>query len=161
MAARPIYRRGGLARQLALGVASLALALALVEFGLRALGGETLQVNPDQHRFWIHDPKLGWRSRPGQAGRFGTEFFDVHVAINSRGLRDAETSAAKPDGLQRVIVIGDSFAWGFGVEQEETFSALVEGAIPASEDWPPTARLSTLTSLKRRTCTALRLSWIA
>ena len=133
MESHPLSRRKNLARRLALGAAALALSLALLELGLRALGGDTLHVNPDQRRFWIHDPQLGWRSRPGQAGRFQTEFFDVYVSINSRGLRDHESPLAKPDGVRRVLVIGDSFAWGFGVEQEEIFSALLEGAIPATE----------------------------
>ncbi len=121
------------AQRVALACVSLLLALGLAEIGLRLLDLGPLAVNPDQRHFWRHDPVLGWHSHPGREGPFSTEFFDVQVSINSRGLRDAETTLEKPDGIRRVVVIGDSFAWGYGVEQAETFSSLLESALPATE----------------------------
>lgn len=121
------------AQRVALACVSLLLALGFAEIGLRLLDLGPLAVNPDQRHFWRHDPVLGWHSHPGREGPFSTEFFDVQVSINSRGLRDAETTLEKPDGIRRVVVIGDSFAWGYGVEQAETFSSLLESALPATE----------------------------
>lgn len=40
---------------------------------------------------------------------------------NAAGYRDEERSLAKPAGARRVVVLGDSFAWGVGVEFEDAW----------------------------------------
>ncbi|GMW07149.1 MAG: SGNH/GDSL hydrolase family protein [Gammaproteobacteria bacterium] len=76
--------------------------------------------------FWHHDPVYGWAHEPGSVGRFAAHGFDTTVHINSHGFRGPERSYDKPPGTTRVVVLGDSFVWGFGVEQEELFTTLVE-----------------------------------
>jgi hypothetical protein len=46
--------------------------------------------------------------------------------INSRGYRDLERTLAKPPGVRRVVSLGDSFAWGVGVEFDDTYGQRVE-----------------------------------
>jgi hypothetical protein len=46
--------------------------------------------------------------------------------INSRGYRDFERTLAKPPGVRRVVSLGDSFAWGVGVEFDDTYGQRVE-----------------------------------
>lgn len=113
----------------ALVVLSTALALGAAEAGLRAVGWRTLPVNPDQLHLWRHDPLLGWAHRPGREGVFETDQFRTHVRINRKGLRDREHSYGRPDDTKRILVIGDSFAWGFGVEEAERFSELLEASM--------------------------------
>ena len=62
--------------------------------------------------------------RPGIARRHVTAEWDVHVTINRDGLRDREAPVS--DGGGRVVVIGDSLAFGWGVELEESFSFVAE-----------------------------------
>ena len=50
----------------------------------------------------------------------------VDVRINSLGYRDGEFPVEKPAGTLRVAMLGDSITFGWGVEQDATFSALVE-----------------------------------
>ena len=50
----------------------------------------------------------------------------MRVRFNSRGLRDTEHDHPKPPNTQRVVVLGDSFVWGWGVEMEEMFSKQLE-----------------------------------
>ena len=45
----------------------------------------------------------------------------VRVDINSRGLRSDEFDVTKPDNTYRILNIGDSVAFGWGVDQEETY----------------------------------------
>jgi len=45
---------------------------------------------------------------------------------NSFGLRGPETTLEKPEGVYRVLFLGDSFAYGFGVEEANSFPRLVE-----------------------------------
>lgn len=69
-----------------------------------------------------YDPDTTYRLRPGSC-RFASTEFDTGYAINSQGLRDDEASLTAPE----VIVLGDSFAMGWGVEQDEAFPQVLEG----------------------------------
>lgn len=46
--------------------------------------------------------------------------------FNSRGHRDRERSQAKPPGVRRIVSIGDSFAWGWGVLFDDTYDQRIE-----------------------------------
>jgi lysophospholipase L1-like esterase len=50
----------------------------------------------------------------------------AHVKINSHGERDREYAIPKPDGVYRIIGLGDSVTFGPGIEQNETFLDLLE-----------------------------------
>ena len=53
---------------------------------------------------------------------------EIQITINSKKLRDNEFEYNKSE-KKRILVLGDSFAWGFGVEEEERFSEIIEGEI--------------------------------
>ena len=55
---------------------------------------------------------------------------------NSRGLRDEEYSLAKPEGVRRIAVVGDSFVMGSGVALEDLFHTLLEESL--AESYPGT-----------------------
>jgi lysophospholipase L1-like esterase len=76
--------------------------------------------------FWRYDPVYGWSHEPGKTGGFAAHGFDTTVRINSLGYRGPERSYARPAGTRRVVVLGDSFVWGFGVEQEALFTTVLE-----------------------------------
>lgn len=63
-----------------------------------------------------------WLGQPGVAQRQvkNTGDYDVAVRINRHGLRDTRDIAEATAG--DLVVVGDSFAWGWGVEAEERFS---------------------------------------
>lgn len=111
---------------LSLFLFSTAFALLLSEMALRLFGFEPLYVSPERDRFWIYDPLLGWAHEPGQEGIFETEQFRTEVRINERGLRDRLHPYERQDATKRILVLGDSFAWGYGVEESERFSQLLE-----------------------------------
>jgi lysophospholipase L1-like esterase len=124
---------GLLGKRLALASASLLLALPLCEAALRLAGFRPLYVNEEQLVFWQHDPQLGWHHVPGRSGRFGKEDFDIEVRINARGLRDRDYPHTKPDGVARILVLGDSLVWGFGVEQGDIFTEVLERSLDGVE----------------------------
>jgi lysophospholipase L1-like esterase len=73
------------------------------------------------HRY-LYDSTLGWRNIPNwEASTNGRR-----LTINSKGLRDFEYSYAKPSGVRRILVLGDSFAWGYGVADDEIFTEVIE-----------------------------------
>lgn len=68
-----------------------------------------------------YDKDLSYTLKPG-ACRFANREFDTAYRINSLGMRDDEDSLTAPE----VIVAGDSYAMGWGVEQDETFAQIIE-----------------------------------
>ena len=76
--------------------------------------------------FWQYDATLGWAHKRNQEGRFESFGFDTFVRINSHGFRGAERSFARLPNQRRVIILGDSFVWGFGVEEDQMFTQQLE-----------------------------------
>jgi lysophospholipase L1-like esterase len=57
--------------------------------------------------------------------------------LNSRGYRDKERTLAKPPGTRRIVLLGDSFAWGAGVHFEDALPQRLERLLNESgtETW--------------------------
>lgn len=68
-----------------------------------------------------YDSVLFYTLKPG-IGNFRHHEFNVDYKINSLGLRDNETDIKNP----YIITIGDSFTLGWGVDQDSTFSEILE-----------------------------------
>lgn len=90
------------------------------------------------HRY-AYDPLLGWRNIPDWKATTGGK----KLTINSKGLRDKEYSYDKKPGTKRVLVLGDSFAWGYGVADDEIFTEVLERMIAAHGDTPPVEVINT------------------
>ena len=73
------------------------------------------------------DEQLGWSLVPNSYGISTRTGQAVEYRINSKGLRDDETTYAKPDNSYRIVIIGDSHTFGFGVPMEQHFTQLLEG----------------------------------
>ena len=72
---------------------------------------------PVFYHFDAYDPTKGWAPRPGR-----WDFAGRTVTVNSRGVRSgAEHAAGRVAGVRRAVVVGDSFTFGEGVHDEETF----------------------------------------
>jgi hypothetical protein len=71
------------------------------------------------------DAKGLWTLAPGFRGTFRGKDFAVDVEANSEGLRDREFGE-KPAGVFRILGLGDSFAFGWGVENRDSYLKLLE-----------------------------------
>ncbi len=113
-------------------VISTILVLLILEGAIRLVKPRIMVISTAKlHR---SDPDAGWVGLPNINARFFLPGgFDVHVANNSRGLRDSEKDFAKPLGTRRIVVLGDSFMWGFGVDNEDTFSTILQELIPDTQ----------------------------
>jgi len=76
-------------------------------------------------KFYEYDPLLGWKNKPGVAGKFAMPDFVSEVKINSKGLRDREYPYER-NNKPRIAVLGDSFTWGYGVNEPDTFCKVLE-----------------------------------
>ena len=56
----------------------------------------------------------------------------VTYRVNSLGLRGEEVSLAKSDGTERILVLGDSVGFGWGIEEQDTLSSQLQQLLSQS-----------------------------
>ncbi|MFN8636843.1 MAG: SGNH/GDSL hydrolase family protein [Chloroflexota bacterium] len=111
----------------------LLVGLAAVELVLRLLGPRLPLVHSltSIATFQTYHPIYGFFHRPGASGWIETPEYTSYVAFNSHGLREREIEPAKPAGLFRVMVAGDSFVEGAQVPEQDTVSRRLESLLQA------------------------------
>ncbi len=70
------------------------------------------------------DAEVGRILNPGMRG---VNWSGVPIDTNGWGMREKEYELPKPEGVVRVVFVGDSFVFGFGVAVEDRMGALLEG----------------------------------
>lgn len=103
-------------------VGSLFFCLGLLEGIVRLI-----EPRETMRYFFVEsDSLLHHKFIPGARGHYKTIEFNTHYAIDSLGLRDYEFPMEKPPNTFRIMMVGDSFTEGDGVEANETFSKVLE-----------------------------------
>ena len=92
-------------------------------------GPRTVQLT----QFWQYDARYGWSHVPGTRGTFTLGSGSTEVAINAKGFRGPEIEYARDDRRRRIVVLGDSYVWGYGVDQKNVFTELLGTARPDVE----------------------------
>lgn len=123
-----------LAARVLLLVASLALGILAAELAVRLLSPRAvLLVTPG---LYVPDPPRRYRLAPGFRGEITNRVeFATGVAIDADGLRGPVTGPAtgrRGPGAVRILTLGDSFTFGVGAEQEESYPARLEAALAAA-----------------------------
>lgn len=108
--------------RLILVVSSIMVFLLLAELTVRL--SEPREIM--RYFFMTNDELLDHRFVPHGRGFFKTTEFRTEYVINSLGLRDREFSVNKPDSVVRILMLGDSFTEGNGVNSNQTFSKRLE-----------------------------------
>lgn len=110
---------------LIVALSAILVVLIMLEIGFR------LFVPDEFTTALVHvwDKDLALRQVPGLRGHKRTAEFATEIAINSRGLRDKDYPYAKPQGSRRILCLGDSFTFGYGVEADQTFADVLERAL--------------------------------
>lgn len=109
-------------------VFSLVLTLLILEGMVRIFSPQDLRLNFSQ---W--DEYVGFVNIPGIEGTTIHTDYRMRVRINSKGLRDREFDYKKEPGTYRIGIFGDSFTFGEGVQNNETFPKLLEDLLQADE----------------------------
>lgn len=121
---RHIYQaRGGLI----ISMVSLLLSVGMLELAIRMvdpLGISYYELAGDYTRDKLADEQLVFRHKPSWTTRYG----DVRTTYNERGLRDRPI-LPKAAGEYRILALGDSITFGWGVDQDKTFSARLESLL--------------------------------
>lgn len=106
-------------------VLSLAIGLVALEAGARVFAS----VIAKRGKLFELDPELGWRPLPNlDLVRRNANGDTWHIMTDAAGIRGA--SAWSDDGRTRLLVLGDSFAFGEGVELADRFDTLVQEHLP-------------------------------
>jgi len=100
---------------------TVVVTLLMAEVGLRAVAFVTHNV-----RGATYDPELGWRLVSGITKKDAQWAHELPAQTNSHGWRDDDFTAKKPSGITRVVALGDSFTFGFGVDFGQRFSEVLE-----------------------------------
>ena len=108
-------------RRLATILLSLIALAVLIEIGLRLFTDLGISLT-------VRDTSMGKRYRAGFSGAlFMPECGrKVHVRINRDGYRGPNRPYAKPAGVRRCAVLGDSWTVALGVDEQDTMAARIE-----------------------------------
>ena len=104
--------------------ASLLLTICAVELSIRAVdlfGLSYYTLAGEYVRDKLADEHLVFRHKPSWEKRYG----DVLVTYNERGLRDRPI-LPKAEGEYRILALGDSVTFGWGVAQDQIFPVRLE-----------------------------------
>ena len=118
---------------LALAAASIVIFLGAVELTLRVAAGFGFVELPPPPTVretwardgWVVDRDLHWARPRNHTGFTARKWYQT----NSFGLRDREISLDKPAQTVRILALGDSTVFGFGVPIEGTFSKRLEAIL--------------------------------
>ncbi len=113
----------------------LVFLLAVIEGATQLLGIHYPAVprrGPRSRDLWVYDQTKGWFHVPNGKGEAPIAGPDRGaVRINSLGLRGKDVSRDKPGGVKRILVFGDSFVFGIGVDEENLFTSQLENFLNA------------------------------
>jgi len=111
---------------------TIVVTLLICELIVRAIGYERMTTTP-LTGFHEYDGELGWKLIPNYRSQFVHRDFNVEVKTNSDGFRDDEYVHNKPENIKRVVSLGDSFTWGWGVENDEVYMQVAESLLDGVE----------------------------
>jgi hypothetical protein len=120
-------RARGLLWRLGANVLILAVTLILTELALQWLDFAYLRMGGLSALGYQHDPELGWSPTPNSTIVTSLPRI-MTVQHNSLGLRDVELD--ERDSRPGVLFLGDSFVWGYNVEEHERFTDLLRRELP-------------------------------
>lgn len=112
--------------EISLLAGALCFSLLLVEIILRVWNPSPyvgISTTAPQDTFFQYDPVLGWKGVPHVSGPFHGVDFSSFVRLDGNGFRNANPPFV--GGRSNVLVLGDSYGWGWGVENSEMFHARI------------------------------------
>jgi lysophospholipase L1-like esterase len=125
--------RPGILLNLVLLVGTLVFSGLAMELALRVVFARSLDFSMEMWKYAtqlkqpVANPRLSFVHAPNRSAFL----MGAPVSINSHGLRDREYSEEKPPNVYRVMMLGDSTTFGWGVRQEDTAAKMLERKLNA------------------------------
>ena len=101
----------------------MAVAIVGVEAGARMLAN-MLGISS----YMKYHERIGWTAEPGATKRHKNTHlgFDVTYQVNNKGLRGTAYDEQKPAGIYRIMVLGDSNGFGWGIAEGKHLAAIID-----------------------------------
>ena len=122
---------------------SVLISLVLAEGVLRLCVKPVAKPAAEKAVEWVEVPEkkwvdyhavLGWYPQPNKTALLATPFIHQEIHTNAAGFRgEKEFALEKPANVTRILALGDSFTFGFGVADSETFSQRLQDSTPSFE----------------------------
>ncbi len=106
---------------------SVVLTLVVIEVGLAIVHPTPYSI--ENNMYFDPDPHTGYRLRPSSSGVYHK---GIPAVANEHGHRDDPVTIEKPQGVFRILVLGDSFTAGANVEQDEAYPQVLEAFLNES-----------------------------
>lgn len=113
---------------------SLLISLAVVEVAVRTVIDDGMQYDLEMWKYAKQmkrvsaSPGIGHEHQPGTSAHL----MGADVSINSTGQRDRDFVSPKPTKTVRILMLGDSLTFGWGVPQDQTVPKRLEALLNAS-----------------------------
>jgi GDSL-like lipase/acylhydrolase family protein len=120
-----VHSRSGL-RTAAIQFVILLITLGTIELALQWLNLTYLRLDDLSRLGYQHDAEIGWSPIPNSIVSPSMPS-TITVRHNSIGLRDDEL---QHDSRPTILFLGDSFVWGFNVDNSERFTELLRPEFP-------------------------------
>jgi len=130
----PSRGRQGILLNVILLLGTLLFSCVVMELALRIVFARSMDFSMEMWKYAtqlkhaVADPQLGFVHAPNRSAFL----MGAPVSINSHGLRDREYSEAKPANVFRVMMLGDSTTFGWGVREEDTAAKFLERKLNAN-----------------------------
>jgi lysophospholipase L1-like esterase len=124
----PRRGRQGILLNIALLVGTLVFGCLAMELALRVVFARSMDFSMEMWKYAtqlkrpVADARLSFVHAPNRSAFL----MGAPVSINSHGLRDREYSEEKPPNVYRVMMLGDSTTFGWGVREEDTAAKFLE-----------------------------------
>jgi lysophospholipase L1-like esterase len=115
----------GVGRKLAFSIVPVVVVGAAAELGLRSAGWPSVtQAFEHNTPFWVTDPDLKRKPFPHKE-----EQKVFAVSSNIDGLRGVSVAREKPEGAHRIMTLGCSTTFGWGVDDDSSYPAVLDSLI--------------------------------
>lgn len=111
---------------------SILLSLIAIEVVLRLFNPQILNRTEDMY---VKDDQLCFKMKRNFSGYHVDPEFTVKIETNSKGLRDREIAYPNDKDKCRILAIGDSFTFGNGVEDYQSFPKVLEALLNKKRDY--------------------------
>lgn len=114
---------------------STVLTLILLELIIAIFFQQKILKTASPEAFYInYDSGIGWVNKKNISGNQQRTYSErpVFIRTNEYGMRGGPVLTIKPDGIKRVMILGDSNAFGYGLQEEEIFATLLSKRLPTN-----------------------------
>ena len=120
---------------LAANLVGVILAFAAAEGAARLAGLEARGAIRGDRGLWRYEALRGWGLIPGASGQDDRGGPDRGVVrVNAQGFRGADFARTKGPGTKRILLLGDSFGFGVGVDEPHTVAGRLRELVNADAE---------------------------